>query len=51
MKATPADLELWRLTPRRVLGPHRQAVLLPLTYGRARILVGPLDDPGGDVAY
>lgn len=37
--------------PGRVLPDGRQAVIVPLLFGRARICVGPQASPCWDVAY
>jgi hypothetical protein len=43
--------DTWHGLPRRLLDDRTQAVLCPLLYGRARVLVGPVDSLGADLAY
>lgn len=36
------EIHLWNGTPRKVIG-DRQAYVTPLTFGRGRICIGPID--------
>lgn len=47
----PEGFDLWQGCPRRVLPNNRQACILPLAFGRARALIGPLDAMGGDTVF